>query len=125
MPTSASPTFSPSSRRRGARLDRSRPAGRNRDITYACRAVGISCCSVPRRIVMIRRSIFTLGAMAALGLALLPSDLTAQQRSLKDQLVGTWTIVSWESIAPNGTKRQITNPNGFLIFDSGGRYAQV
>jgi len=74
---------------------------------------------------MNRRSIFTLGTMAALGLALLQSDLNAQQRSLKEQLVGTWTIVSWEDIAPNGTKRQITNPNGFLIFDSGGRYAQV
>ena len=74
---------------------------------------------------MNRRSIFTLGAMAALGVALLPSDLTAQQRSLKEQLVGTWTIVSWESIAPNGAKQQIANPKGFLIFDSGGRYAQV
>jgi hypothetical protein len=38
--------------------------------------------------------------------------------------VGTWTIVSWEDIAPS-TERQIANPKGFLIFDSGGRYAQV
>jgi Lipocalin-like domain len=74
---------------------------------------------------MNRRSIFALGTMAALGLALLPSDLNAQPRSLKEQLIGTWTIVSWEDIAPNGTKRQITDPKGFLIFDSGGRYAQV
>jgi Lipocalin-like domain len=74
---------------------------------------------------MNRRSIFTLAAVAALGLALLPSNLNSQQGTLKEQLVGTWTIVSWEDIAPNGTKRQITNPKGFLIFDSGGRYAQV
>jgi hypothetical protein len=63
--------------------------------------------------------------MAALGLALLPTNLHSQQGSLKDQLVGTWTIVSWESIAPDGTKRQIANPKGFLMFDSGGRYAQL
>jgi len=74
---------------------------------------------------MNRRSIFILGTMVALGLALLPSALNAQKSSLKEQLIGTWTIVSWEDIAPNGTKRQITNPKGFLIFDSGGRYAQV
>jgi hypothetical protein len=63
--------------------------------------------------------------VAASGLALLPTNLNAQQRSLKEQLVGTWTIVSWEDTAPNGTKRQLTNPKGFLIFDSGGRYTQV
>ena len=74
---------------------------------------------------MNRRSIFTLATVAALGLALLPSNLNSQQRTLKEQLVGTWTIVSWEDITPNGTKRQIANPKGFLIFDSGGRYAQV
>ena len=74
---------------------------------------------------MNRRSIFTLTTVAALGLALLPSDLNSQQGTLKEQLVGTWTIVSWEDIAPSGTKRQIANPKGFLIFDSGGRYAQV
>src|SRR5215468_1646237 len=74
---------------------------------------------------MNRRSIFTLATAAALGQALLPSNLNAQQGTLKEQLVGTWTIVSWEDIAPNGTKRQIANPKGFLIFDSDGRYAQV
>jgi hypothetical protein len=74
---------------------------------------------------MNRRSSFTLAAVAALGLELLPSNLNAQEGTLKERLVGTWTIVSWEEIAPNGTKRQIANPKGFLIFDSGGRYAQV
>jgi hypothetical protein len=68
---------------------------------------------------MNRRSIFTVATVAALGLALLPSNLNSQQSILKEELVGTWTIVSWEDIAPNGTKRQIANPKGFLIFDSG------
>src|SRR5215468_5101108 len=50
-------------------------------------------------------------------------NLIAQQSTLKEQLVGTWTIASWEDIGANGTKRQIANPKGFRIFDSGGRYA--
>jgi Lipocalin-like domain len=74
---------------------------------------------------MIGRRILTLAPLAAAGLALLPANLDAQQGTLKDQLVGTWTIVSWESIAPNGTKRNIANPKGYLILDSGGRYVQV
>jgi hypothetical protein len=56
---------------------------------------------------MIRRGILTLAPVAALGLALVPTDLASQQGTLKERLVGTWTIVSWESIAPNGTKRQV------------------
>ena len=74
---------------------------------------------------MNRPGIFRLAALAALGLVLLSSSLNSQQGTLKDQLVGTWTIVSWEDIAPNGTKREIANPKGLLIFDSSGRYAQV
>jgi hypothetical protein len=71
------------------------------------------------------RSAFTLSAIAALGLALLPGHLNAQQRTLTQQLVGAWTIVSWQSTAPNGTTREIANPKGVLIFDAGGWYAQV
>jgi hypothetical protein len=74
---------------------------------------------------MNRRNILTFTTAAALGLALSPSNLHAQQGTLKEQLVGTWTIVSYEGIAPNGTKRQMTNPKGFLILDPSGRYAQV
>jgi hypothetical protein len=74
---------------------------------------------------MIRRSILMLAAVAALGLALLPTNLKSEPGALKDQLVGTWTAVSWEEIHPDGTKRQIVDPKGFLIFDSSGRYAQV
>ena len=31
--------------------------------------------------------------MMAVGMALLPTDTMAQQRSLKEQLIGTWTLV--------------------------------
>ena len=46
-----------------------------------------------------------------LGLALLPTTIVAQQGTLKDQLVGTWALVSYRNTPLNGTKRQIANPN--------------
>ena len=74
---------------------------------------------------MNRQSAFTFSAIAAIALALLPIHLSAQQGTLRQQLVGAWTIVSWQGTAPNGTTREITNPKGLLIFDAAGRYAQV
>ena len=72
---------------------------------------------------MNRRSILSISAMTTLALALLPSSSIAQQKSLKDQLVGTWTLTSYEITPLNGAKRQIANPKGILMFDTGGRYA--
>jgi hypothetical protein len=72
---------------------------------------------------MNRWSIFTLSAITALGLAFVPDSTVAQQKSLKDQLTGTWTLVSYEIAPQNGTKRQIANPKGILMLDAGGRYA--
>ena len=43
---------------------------------------------------MNRRYIISLSALTALGLALLPSNAISQEKSLKDQLVGTWIYVS-------------------------------
>jgi hypothetical protein len=54
----------------------------------------------------------------------LPANVGAQQ-GIAQQLVGAWTIVSWQDTAPNGTKRELTNPKGVVIFDAAGRYAQV
>jgi hypothetical protein len=59
------------------------------------------------RNIMNRRNIFTLSAITALGLALLPGSAVAQQGTLKQQLVGTWTLVSDETTAPSGTKQQM------------------
>ena len=72
-----------------------------------------------------KRSIFA--AITALGLALLPSSIVAQQGTLRQQLVGTWTLVSEETTAQNGTKEQPygPNPRGILILDASGRYATV
>jgi hypothetical protein len=78
---------------------------------------------------MNRRTMPTLATMALLcfTIALPAGDAAAQQKSLKDQLVGTWTLVSVEDINPNGTKKQYhgANPRGILMLDAGGRYAWV
>jgi hypothetical protein len=53
------------------------------------------------------------------------NQAVAQAPTLKQQLVGTWTIVSWEIALANGTKQQTANPKGILMFDAGGRHALV
>ena len=71
---------------------------------------------------------FTLLASALLlGFALPAGDALAQQKSLKEQLVGTWIIVTSDNVTPDGAKRQTfgTNPKGVLILDASGRYAQI
>ena len=43
---------------------------------------------------MNRPSVFSTSVLMALGVALLPSNVVGQQKSIKEQLVGTWTFVS-------------------------------
>jgi hypothetical protein len=61
---------------------------------------------------MNRRSLISISAATALGLALLAGNAVAQ--SAKD-LVGTWTPVSVEAFGPN--------PKGNLTFDANGRFS--
>jgi Lipocalin-like domain len=73
---------------------------------------------------MNRRSIFILSAITTLGLAMLPGSALAQQKTLKDQLVGTWTLVSAETIEPNGTKIPLvkgTPVKGLQVFTADGK----
>ena len=76
---------------------------------------------------MDRRSILTISATAAFAVALIPGSAFPQQKSLKEQLVGTWTLVSCDSTSSNGAKQPYcANPaNGILILDANGRYATV
>src|SRR5712671_1743318 len=76
---------------------------------------------------MNRRYIISLSGIAALGLAIVSSDAMGQQKSLKEQLTGIWTLVSSETTAPNGTKQQPmgANPKGILMLDAGGQYSAM
>jgi Lipocalin-like domain len=47
----------------------------------------------------------------------------AQPKSLEEQLVGAWTIVSVSSKLPDGTLVWGDNPIGLIIFTSGGHYS--
>lgn len=76
---------------------------------------------------MNRRSITGVFA-SMLGLVLLPiSSLAQQQLSLKDQLAGTWSLVSLENVAADGTRQYLygPTPKGILILDPNGRYVQM
>jgi len=72
------------------------------------------------------RSILSLTTIA-FGFVLLSSGAIGQQRTLKEQLIGTWALISNENVAPDGTKRQpfSATPKGVLILEANGRYAQV
>src|SRR5262249_3788541 len=61
---------------------------------------------------------FTTGATAlvAVALALCATEAAAQQKSLKDTVVGAWTIVSSTSQRDDGTATWGNNPKGQLIF---------
>ena len=76
---------------------------------------------------MNRRNIFSLSLITALGLALLPATSDAQQKSLKEQVVGTWVSVSNINTAANGAKSDLfgPNPKGLLIFESNGRFSLI
>lgn len=62
--------------------------------------------------------------VAALGLSVYASSASSQQPSLKEELVGTWRVISWEQKKNDGTTlRQFgEKPTGMAIFDAGGRY---
>jgi hypothetical protein len=60
-------------------------------------------------------------------LAALPGNAVSQQASLKDQLTGTWALVSNDNIAPDGRQRQLfgASPKGIMILAANGQFAQI
>ena len=66
----------------------------------------------------------TTSALLSLAVGLSASDSLAQQKSIKEQLVGTWTLVSSDQVLPDGSKlKQFgTNPKGINVFDANGRF---
>jgi hypothetical protein len=66
----------------------------------------------------------TTTALLSLAVGLSTSDSLAQQRSLNEQLVGTWTLVSSHQVRLDGGKSKQfgTNPRGINVFDTNGRF---
>jgi hypothetical protein len=66
----------------------------------------------------------TTTALLCFAVGLSASDSLAQQKSLKEQLVGTWTLVSSDQVMPDGSKLQQfgTNPKGINVFDANDRF---
>jgi Lipocalin-like domain len=66
----------------------------------------------------------TTTALLCLVFGLSASDSIAQQNSLKEQLVGTWSLVSSDQVRPDGSKlKQFgDNPKGINVFDASGRF---
>ena len=70
------------------------------------------------------RVIFAAYTIAAFGLSMMTFNALGQKQTLKEQLVGTWTLLSWEQKKGDGTKveRYGTSPKGVAFFDAGGTY---
>jgi Lipocalin-like domain len=66
----------------------------------------------------------TTTALVCLAVGLSAGDSLAQQKSLKEQLVGTWTLVSSDQVRPDGTNLQQfgSDPKGINVFDANGRF---
>jgi hypothetical protein len=73
---------------------------------------------------MNRLSIFTITTIGLLcvGVTLLAGNALAQHKSLKDQLIGTWTLVSLVEQYQDGRKDAL-NFKGMLILDQTGRFS--
>ena len=68
-----------------------------------------------------------IGIGGLFALMLVASPATAQQKSLRDQIVGTWNFVVAEVVASDGKKSMPfgETPKGILIFTAGGQFAQI
>jgi hypothetical protein len=65
--------------------------------------------------------------LSVLGLVALTGDAAAQQKTLKEQLVGNWALVSNTTTLPDGTKADTwgPNPKGQAIYESNGRMSWI
>ncbi len=70
------------------------------------------------------RRIIGVSVVTTLGMSLLAGSAAGQQKSLNDQLLGTWILVSHESVRPDGSKVPVygDNPQGISFFDARGHF---
>jgi hypothetical protein len=71
------------------------------------------------------RHLLSVCVITAFGVALLPGASVAQQKSIKDQLVGTWTLLLNDNVKPDGSHEPLfgPNPSGTVIFSPDGHYS--
>jgi Lipocalin-like domain len=76
---------------------------------------------------MTRRFALPIAALLGASLAFGISNVPAQQKPLKDQLVGTWTLVSIDQTDKDGKKQEIfgANPRGIQVFAASGQWVQI
>jgi len=78
---------------------------------------------------MNRVTTLALGTLALVssGFVLSGSDVFAQQKTLKEQVIGTWSFSSDENVASDGTKRALfgRNAKGLLVLAANGQYSQI
>jgi hypothetical protein len=72
-----------------------------------------------------RSLLIRFSAMVALGVTFLPGSSVAQQKALKEQLVGTWTLVAVVGERADGSKFEPfgANPKGIIIFTDDGHFS--
>jgi len=73
---------------------------------------------------MHRRTILSRFTIAAVAVTMASGSVIAQQKPLKDRLMGTWTLVSSDTVQQNGSRSPTfgPNPKGIAIFDTTGHY---
>ena len=76
---------------------------------------------------MNHRNATALFAITALGLGILCGPTLAQEKTLRQQLIGTWTFVVTEATQPDGKKLLPfgPNPKGVNIFTEDGHFVQI
>lgn len=76
---------------------------------------------------MIHFNITRLSVITALAISFLSGPVLAQQKSLKEQIVGSWMIVSAITTRSDGRKVETfgANPKGLQIFERDGRTSAI
>lgn len=75
----------------------------------------------------IRTVLFVAAALSFLELILPAGDATGQQKTLGEQLVGTWSYVAVDIVRPDGSRVPLfgPDPSGLASFDAAGRYVLI
>ena len=72
---------------------------------------------------MNRPSVFSLSAITLFGLALMSGSALSQQKTLKEQIIGTWAYVSSTAKLPDGNPLWGANPKGLFILTDNGHFS--